>query len=47
MFENLSSKLETVFKKLRGHGKLTQENIQEALKEVCAWPSWRPTSILR
>jgi len=34
MFENLSSKLETVFKKLRGHGKLSQENIQEALKEV-------------
>jgi signal recognition particle subunit SRP54 len=34
MFENLSSKLETVFKKLRGHGKLTEENIQEALKEV-------------
>ena len=34
MFENLTSKLETVFKKLRGHGKLTQQNIQEALKEV-------------
>ena len=34
MFENLSSKLDTVFKKLRGHGKLTDENIQEALKEV-------------
>jgi len=34
MFENLSSKLETVFKKLRGHGKLTEGNIQEALKEV-------------
>jgi signal recognition particle subunit SRP54 len=34
MFENLSSKLEAVFKKLRGHGKLTEENIQEALKEV-------------
>ena len=34
MFENLSSKLETVFKKLRGHGKLTEENIQEALREV-------------
>lgn len=34
MFEDLSSKLETVFKKLRGHGKLTEENIQEALKEV-------------
>jgi signal recognition particle subunit SRP54 len=34
MFENLSAKLEGVFKKLRGHGKLTEENIQEALKEV-------------
>src|SRR5512136_3314174 len=34
MFENLSSKLEAVFKKLRGHGKLTEENIQEALREV-------------
>ena len=34
MFENLSSKLEAVFKKLRGHGKLTEENIQDALKEV-------------
>jgi signal recognition particle subunit SRP54 len=34
MFENLSSKLEGIFKKLRGHGKLTQQNIQEALKEV-------------
>jgi len=34
MFENLSSKLESIFKKLRGHGKLTEQNIQEALKEV-------------
>jgi len=34
MFDNLSSKLEAVFKKLRGHGKLTGQNIQEALKEV-------------
>jgi signal recognition particle subunit SRP54 len=34
MFENLSTKLEGIFKKLRGHGKLTEENIQEALKEV-------------
>ncbi len=34
MFDNLSSKLEAVFKKLRGHGKLTEQNIQEALKEV-------------
>jgi signal recognition particle subunit SRP54 len=34
MFDNLSTKLEAVFKKLRGHGKLTEENIQDALKEV-------------
>jgi signal recognition particle subunit SRP54 len=34
MFENLSDKLESVFKKLRGHGKLTETNIEEGLKEV-------------
>ena len=34
MFENLSDRLESVFKKLRGHGRLTEENIQEALREV-------------
>ncbi|MDP2970041.1 MAG: signal recognition particle receptor subunit alpha, partial [Deltaproteobacteria bacterium] len=34
MFDNLSSKLDGVFKKLRGHGKLTEQNIHEALKEV-------------
>jgi signal recognition particle subunit SRP54 len=34
MFENLSAKLDTIFKNLRGHGKLTEQNIQEALKEV-------------
>jgi signal recognition particle subunit SRP54 len=34
MFENLSDKLESVFKKLRGHGKLTEVNIEEGLKEV-------------
>lgn len=34
MFENLTTKLDAVFKKLRGHGKLTEQNIQEALKEV-------------
>src|SRR5512137_1057636 len=34
MFESLSSKLDSVFKKLKGHGKLTEQNIQEALKEV-------------
>ncbi len=34
MFENLSDKLESVFKKLRGHGKLNEKNIEEGLKEV-------------
>lgn len=34
MFENLSDRLEGVFKKLRGHGKLSEENISEAMGEV-------------
>ncbi|MFV0437675.1 MAG: signal recognition particle protein [Desulfopila sp.] len=34
MFENLTDRLEGVFKKLRGHGILTEENIAEAMREV-------------
>ena len=34
MFDNLSDRLNGVFKTLRGHGKLTESNIAEALKEV-------------
>jgi signal recognition particle subunit SRP54 len=34
MFENLSDKLQRVFKKLRGEGKLTESNIQDALREI-------------
>jgi signal recognition particle subunit SRP54 len=34
MFDSLTEKLGSVFKKLRGHGKLTEQNINEALKEV-------------
>jgi signal recognition particle subunit SRP54 len=34
MFETLSNRLEGVFKKLRGHGKLSEENIDEAMREV-------------
>jgi signal recognition particle subunit SRP54 len=34
MFENLTDRLEGVFKTLRGHGKLTEENIDEAMREV-------------
>jgi signal recognition particle subunit SRP54 len=34
MFENLSDKLASVFKNLKGHGKLSEKNIEDALKEV-------------
>jgi signal recognition particle subunit SRP54 len=34
MFDNLTEKFDAVFKKLRGHGRLTEENIQDALREV-------------
>lgn len=34
MFDNLSDKLESVFKKLRGQGVMTEDNIKEALREV-------------
>jgi signal recognition particle subunit SRP54 len=34
MFENLSDKLQNVLKNLRGQGKLSEEHIQEALKEI-------------
>lgn len=34
MFESLSEKLSKTFKKLKGQGKLTEKNIEEALKEV-------------
>src|SRR5437016_569347 len=34
MFENLQDKLQRAFKNLRGQGKLSEENIQEALKEI-------------
>ena len=34
MFENLTDRLDGVFKKLRGHGTLTEDNISEAMREV-------------
>jgi len=34
MFDSLSEKFDAVFKKLRGQGRLTEDNIQEALREV-------------
>lgn len=34
MFEELTQKLESAFKKIRGQGKLTEKNISDALREV-------------
>jgi signal recognition particle subunit SRP54 len=34
MFENLTDKLQRVFKNLRGEGTLTEENISDALREI-------------
>jgi signal recognition particle subunit SRP54 len=34
MFENLSEKLENIFKKLKGHGVLNEESVSVALKEI-------------
>ncbi|MGC8735451.1 MAG: signal recognition particle protein [Dissulfurimicrobium sp.] len=34
MFDSLSERLNLIFKRLKGHGKLSEENIQEGLREV-------------
>ena len=34
MFEKLSSRLTSIFSGLRGRGRLTEENIKQALREV-------------
>ncbi len=34
MFENLSERLENTFKRLRGRGKLTQQDVEKGLREV-------------
>ncbi len=34
MLEDLTQKLESAFKKLRGYGKLTETNVEESLKEI-------------
>jgi len=34
MFEELTQKLETAFKKLRGHGKLSEKNISDSMREI-------------
>jgi len=34
MFSNLTDKLELVFKKIRGHGKLSEKNIKDSMREI-------------
>jgi signal recognition particle subunit SRP54 len=34
MLEDLSTKLETILKKVRGQGKLSEKNIADSLKEI-------------
>ena len=34
MFDNLTEKFDAVFKQLRGRGRLSEENIKQALSEV-------------
>ncbi|MBR5908536.1 MAG: signal recognition particle receptor subunit alpha, partial [Schwartzia sp.] len=34
IFEGLADRLQETFKKLRGHGKLTEEDVNEAMREV-------------
>src|SRR4029453_17154592 len=34
MFDNLTSRLNAIFDRLRGYGRLTEENVQEAPREV-------------
>ncbi len=34
MFDSLSDRLNVIFKKLKGHGKLTEKNVEEGLREV-------------
>ena len=34
MFETLSDRLENVFRRLRGHGRVSEADVDEALREV-------------
>ena len=41
-FEGLSDKLNGVFKRLRGKGRLTEADVREGMRR-CVWHCWRPT----
>ena len=45
-FENLSNKLQEVFKQLRSKGVLTEADVKAAMREVKS-PFWRQTLISR
>ena len=45
-FESLTDRLAGVFKKLRGHGKLTEADIKAAMREV-RMACWKPMSTIR
>jgi len=34
MFDNLSDRLQDIFKKLRGHGKLSEKQVDEVIREI-------------
>ena len=34
IFESLSDRLQETFKKLRGHGKLTEDDVNEAMRNI-------------
>ena len=46
-FDSLTEKLQNVFKNLRSKGRLTEDDVKEALKESQDEPFWRLTSTLR
>ena len=41
-FEGLSEKLNAAFKRLRGKGRLTENDVREAMRRS-VWRCWRPT----
>src|SRR3989337_294464 len=46
MFENLTNKLDTIFKKLRGYGRLNEDNIKDALREDSIALASKPPTII-
>ena len=45
-FDSLTEKLQNIFKNLRGKGRLTEDDVKEAMREIKR-ASWRRTSTSR